>query len=51
MKVGVLVLQDMVSRPLHSGGLGALHLQSTNLALLTSWVGRIMSPEDLPIEV
>ena len=30
---------------------GALYLQSKKLALLTGWVGRIMSPDDLPINV
>ena len=33
-------------------GLGVLHLQTTNLAVLTTWVGRLMSPEtDMTCEV
>ena len=39
-----LVAWDVVCRPLHSGGLGVLHMQSMNLVLLTRWAGRIMSP-------
>ena len=42
----------MVFRPLNSRGLGVLHPGSMNLARLTRWEGRIMSPEkDLAIEV
>ena len=47
-----LIIWDVVCSPLHSGGLGLLHNQGINLALLTRWLGRIRSPkEDLAIKI
>ena len=41
-----LVSWEVVCRPTNLGGLGVRHLQRTNVALLTKWVGRVMRPED-----
>ena len=39
-----LVAWETVCRPVSQGGLGVQYLQHTNLALLTKWVCRLLTP-------
>ena len=41
-----MISWDVVCQSIKGGGLGILHMQSINTALLTKWVTRIMGPEE-----